>query len=173
MKPKKEQKERVFDSMEAAAGALNLKIDQIKAAKAAGSDAFSGSRVDGEKLLLFIADNPEIGKATEGINIAIEEALKMRADREIKEHKLAELRRNVIQKDEIKRTVTKMIVGAKSQLLGCEKAMTMKARMELALTDEQVMKLGEIIAAGHVGVMKSMAKGEWFEAKCPQCKGVF
>jgi hypothetical protein len=77
--------------------------------------------------------------------------------------------RDLIGKDEIKRTVTKMIVGAKSRLQGGEKAILMKARMNMGLNDEQTAQLSQILAFEHVQVMTSMSKGEWFEATCPNC----
>jgi hypothetical protein len=80
--------------------------------------------------------------------------------------------RHVISIDEIRRTCTKANFSIKSRLIATEKTIPMKARMRLALTEEQTHKLTEILAEEHRAIMHSMARGEWVTDKCPHCEKV-
>jgi hypothetical protein len=53
------KRERVFDSLAAAAAALNLDTQTLKRAKGAGCPAFVGSRVQEKEFLRWISDNPD------------------------------------------------------------------------------------------------------------------
>jgi hypothetical protein len=53
-------KANIFDSMKSAAAALGLKMRVLKRAKAAGCQAFRGSRVYGDELQAWVRANPTV-----------------------------------------------------------------------------------------------------------------
>ena len=57
--PLQKKTDRVFDSLAAAAAALNLDKQTLKRAKGAGCPAFVGSRVQEKVFLRWISDNPD------------------------------------------------------------------------------------------------------------------
>lgn len=164
----------VAPSLTAAANITQYPESVIATAREQGCEAFrANGDTDCDMLKEWLINHPEILEAAaKEVNYSIEEALKMRADRMLKEHKLAEAVRKVIPVDEMKRTLTKNVIAAKSRLQSGEKVIAMKAKMRLNLTDEQVTLLVEMLAAEHIEVMKALAKGDWINQACPHCNQV-
>lgn len=80
--------------MPGAAAILGVDPEIVSAAKEAGCEAFRArGGVNCDVLLQWLSEHPEVGAATGVINKVLEEALKIRADRQTKEHKLAEMKR--------------------------------------------------------------------------------
>ena len=82
-------KAKVFDTMKAAAAGLGLNIAVVKRAKAAGCQAFRGSRVYGAELQAFVASHPELMKAQPTGDIKLqklrEEHRKLKLANDVKE----------------------------------------------------------------------------------------
>lgn len=151
--------------MAAASAVTGLDREIVTAAKDAGCEAFrSRGDVDCDALMEWLEEHPEIAAQTGVINKVLEEALKVRAQRRMVEHKLDEAKRRVIPVDEVKRTYTRSVMAAKSKLLGCEKSIGMKAKMRLKLDEEQLTTLIEIVGVEHREIVREMAKGEWCES---------
>ena len=171
-KPKKRtEKLGIAPTMAAAASITGLAPEIVSAAKEAGCEAFrSRGDVNCDVLMQWLAEHPEIAAETGVINKPLEEALKIRAERQTKEHKLAELKRKVIPIDEVKRTYTRSVLAAKSKLLSSDKAIGMKAKLRLGITEDQLTKLSEIVIEEHREIAREMSKGEWFLQECPYCE---
>lgn len=157
--------------MASAASKTGLEIEIVAAAKDAGCGAFRArGDVDCDALIAWLSEHPEIATSAGVINRNLEEALKIRADRMLKEHKLEVARRGVIPVDEMKRDATRTIVAAKSKMASSEKTFAMKAKMRFALSDEIIGGLVEILTEGHKEVQRELARGDWIMQECPHCK---
>lgn len=158
-------------TMAAAASITGLPPEVISAAKERGCKAFrTRGDVDCDELRRWISENPDVLEIAKDINIAVEEALKVRADRQLKEHKLAEAKRKVISIDEVKRTYTRNIFAAKSKLLASEKPIAMACRLRIPkLTDDDVAIIAEEVSRQHRDALRSLTRSDWFNQQCPNC----
>lgn len=112
----------------AAESRTGLPKDVIRECKRLGCEAFkANNNIDCDALLDFATTNEQISEMLEsGINIALEEALTMRAERLTKEHKLLSLQNKVIDMDSVVRLLTEYVFACKANLIGGQDGMTMK-----------------------------------------------
>jgi len=59
----KDDKNRIYDSMKAAATGMTLEMRVLKLAKAAGCLGFRGGRIYADELRAWLAEHPEVAKA--------------------------------------------------------------------------------------------------------------
>ena len=106
-------------SLKSAACVTGLSYRAVQAAKAAGCRAIKPSgRVNCDALLEWLASHPEILEASgDKIDRDVEITLRVRADREIREHRLALLRGEYISTHQVEMDVAAMIQTAKLVLL--------------------------------------------------------
>jgi hypothetical protein len=100
----------------------------IQECKRLGCEAFkANNNIDCDALLDFVRDNEQISEMLEsGINVALEEALTMRAERLTKEEKLVRLRNKSIDLDSVVRLETEHVFNCKANLIGGQDGLTMK-----------------------------------------------
>lgn len=168
--PKGKEKLGIAPTLSAAASVTGLDPDVIAEAKNCACKAFrTRGDVDCDALLNWLCYGQNLKLVSGAINRTFEEALKARADRKMKEHRLDVAKRETIPVDEVKRTYTRSVIAAKSKMASSERTMIMQARLRLALSDEQSNVLGEILSEGHKETQREMAKGEWLLQTCPHC----
>jgi hypothetical protein len=107
-KSNKHQGERrlgITSTFKAAAGLTGLSLRAVQAAKNAGCPAFrQNGRCDCDTLLIWLGSNPHVlESAGETVNRDVELALKTRADRKLREHRLAVLRGEYVSADEVEK----------------------------------------------------------------------
>ena len=119
---KRSKKHRIAASMGAAAAITKLPMPTIKAAKRAGCDAFNpqGS-VDCDRLLEWLADNPQLAPDTGEPIFELERARKTAAERKIKEHEYAILEGTAIPLLDIKHTLRACWEASKRRLFAIPK----------------------------------------------------
>ena len=100
-KPRKRAKKNtIVQSMQLAAGRLKIEVSEVKRAKRGGSEAFDAAgRINLSKLEKWLNENPP-SEFDNMPNVMIEEALKMRADRQRSELKALEAAGEVIPRDQ-------------------------------------------------------------------------
>ena len=162
---KKSKKHIIVPSMASAATTTGLPSATVKAAKEAGCSAFfRNGNVDCDELKKFVAENPGIGK--EAMSFSEAERRDKQAVAEIRETKLAQMRRDLILADEMRRDFTRAIFAAKSKFLSLPARLSQRfALMDDAIEIEIELKR-EIIEA-----LSELSKCEWAKMKCPKCKG--
>jgi len=157
--------------MIAAASRLGKPLLLLQAAKSAGCLAFKpGGPVDVGELERYLSEHPEVTTAQDGpISKEIEERLKLRAERRMKEHKLDLAKRVVIPSDEIRRTFTRYVVANKSKTWAAIKTASQEIGLALGLTSEQMLIVEEKMVGRVRVAYEELARCEWGVAKCAKC----
>jgi hypothetical protein len=161
----------IATTVKAAMAMTHLPIGAIKSAQAAGSKAFKANgRIDCDMLMDDVAQLPAVA-TTQGVDYFTEKALAMRAERMLRESKLRERERDLLPRAEVERVIRTTIIAAKMKFYQAEDTIPVEAGMKLALTDEQRIKLRQIIHAHHLRALTELFRNELGPIICPLCKG--
>jgi len=113
---------RIAASMQAAASILKLPLSAIRVAKRAGCDAFAArGSVNCDRLLEWLAENPQAVPKTGEPNFELERARKTKVERQIREHEYAILQGTAIPLVDIKHTLRTCWEASKRRLFAIPK----------------------------------------------------
>src|SRR5690242_16848395 len=122
---------KIAQSMAAAASELRLPVEVVQNAKNSGCGAFrDGGRIDCDALRAWLDADPTRYQLANGqIDKRVEDALRIRADRQTREFKLQVLKEQYLHVDDIRRDYTRAVYSMKSKLLASARVIAMEMRM--------------------------------------------
>lgn len=164
----------IASSLKAAASKTKLPAHIIQKARSLGSDAFApNGRIDCDALIEFVATMPETPGTSDAPDYYVERAKDVRANRLLKEQKLAERSKALIPFEAVRRDWFQYVFAAKHKLYAAENEIVVEAAMRLGFTQTQIDDLRKVIAAHHRRIIGEMHKGEWGRVICPKCNSEF
>jgi hypothetical protein len=159
-----------------AAAKLGVPVDLLRMARAAGCKAFKSSgRVCIVEAAQFLADNPHLASASSDASDASamvssvrESALDKKAIREMREHKLALLRREVIPATEMRLTFTRAFLETKKKFSESFRTLAQEIGLHMAGTEDQIAWALNLSERRARETLLDLSKNEWL-ATCPKC----
>jgi hypothetical protein len=155
--------QNVARSIRDAAAQLGLPLGVLVMARAAGCPAFrQDGRVDKPVLVQWLKDNPHrIPDADAMVDKLQWDAREKRARAEMREHRLALARREVIPAREMRREFTRAVVDMKKRLLEGMRTNAQEICLRLAANNEQITWAVDKAEARSRQILTEFAKGEW------------
>jgi hypothetical protein len=148
---------KVADSMRSAAAMLGYDISVVEAAKNAGCKAFVGSRVDCFELEQWLADHPEIQTTATIANTLDQAELIQSISRALQRRDAyRKSRRELIEVEEVKATLTKCVAAVKTNLL----AIPATNCQRLALMTDAI-EIEQLLRAALVKSLHELSENEW------------
>jgi hypothetical protein len=169
MKTKKSQEKSdklgYAPNVSAAAVTLSVPPAAVHAARSQGCKAIRrNGNVDCDELSEWFADRPGfVEKFSDVPSKALEDAYKARANRQLAEIEVAEKRKELWNRDEIKRDCAKYVNAMKNRLYASVTNITTSTMVDLKLTAEQAQLLRDTISREHVEVLRAFQAGTWFK----------
>lgn len=155
----------------AAASLTKLPPHEIKRAVDAGCPAFKkNGSVDCDVLVKWITDNPPAVETDETLNIHVERAKDIRANRMLKEQKFAEKGKTLLPVELVKRCWFRNVISAKMKFYNADNQAAVEIGMKLGLSTMQVDMMREILAKHRRPVVRELHQGEFGKVECPECK---
>jgi hypothetical protein len=165
---KKSIKLGIATTMKAAVSITGLPIEILKTLQANGSKAFKANgRVDCDMALEEASHLPQ---SPSSANYHVEQALKMRADRMLREQLYQERAKELWPRVEVKRVWFRNVIAAKTKIYSAENTIAVEAGMKLGLLPVQIVLLREIIAKHLRPAISELHQGELGKVECPECK---
>jgi hypothetical protein len=157
----------IAKTMKAASAITGISLSRVRSAAAHGCKAFrSNGTVDCEALVDFIATMPDEGP----IDIDLEKARLMRANRMLKEQEHDERAKVLWPIEVVRQSVMRNVISCKTKLYNAENAIAVESGMRLNLTSDQVSTIVEIVRKNHRAAIKEMHAGELGKVVCPECR---
>jgi hypothetical protein len=170
-------------NIKAAAVRLGLDLSQIRLARNLDATGFhTGGRINCVELADWVAKNRDKiehkvnGEATPDAGTStlfpkeVEEALKIRADRRLKELRYETERRNLIPVDEVRRSLTRSIIGARTRVMGGMRTGIQESALKAGMNSEQMRTISEAAEKRVREAMEELNRNEFAALKCPHCE---
>ena len=155
--------EKIARSIKDAAAQLSLPLGVLVMARGAGCPAFrQDGRVNKEILVKWLEENSDrIPDANAMVDKLKWDAREKKARAEMREHRLALARREVIPAREMRHTFTRAVVDMKKRLLEGMRTNAQEICLHLAATQEQIAWAVQKSEARSRQILTEFAKGEW------------
>jgi len=160
---RRQRDETIAATLAVAAARLQLPVELLRTAKHMGCPAMKqNGRVNLPELQQWLAEHPDLVNSSEDmVGVTKENFLRAKADREMREHRLAVLRRDVIPVGEVRLSFTRATIEMKRRLLEGVRTLAQEIGLHLAGTEEQIawaLKLSEKRARD---ILTEFARNEW------------
>lgn len=148
-----------------------LPFYEVKRAVAEGCPAFKpNGTVDCDELVRWVADNPPKDEDDGALNIHVERAKDIRANRMLKEQKYAEKAKQLLPKEKVKHCWFRNVISAKTKIYNADNQASVEIGMKLGLQPEQVDLVREILSKHRRLAIKELHQGEFGKVECPECR---
>ena len=170
-KPKNDSSLGTAKNHKAAAAITKLPPHEIKRAVDSGCGAFrKNGSVDCDALVKWLTENPPQVETDSTLNIHVERAKDIRANRMLKEQKFQEKSKLLLPVDKVRHCWFRNVISAKMKLYSADNQAAVEIGMKLGLSPAQVDAAREILAKHRRPVVKELHQGEFGKVQCPECK---